>query len=300
MNSYRNSTVDILAQNICLSKAELYQKTGIENKREFLAQIERLIAEKRIRYEADFNGKFREVLSPKVLNLTEFENRYNIHTRTFQINYVPTEVLERELEYVNPNCGDPFEDTLDFHLEIIGYKLEEKYKAFFEAENGFTLDFSKFNYTLSAEYLFHKHKEDKSQSNIIYINADLELAEKFKNEVKEHYVPDSIWHHFLHSTEALVFLEQTLQNRTFIDIIVLRCKSVVDTLDFIEKFEKLLTEFEEVYSDLIIPVMFIDEVGSITDFVAKLSKNNFHYLQYPADEDAYILGNVIRSQCEKA
>ena len=80
-------------------------------------------------------------------------------------------MLEKVLEYTEPGI-DPFEDKLDFHLEIMGYPLEEKYKAFFEQENGFILDYSKFHYTLWAEYLFPKYSDLSPQPiNIILIDG---------------------------------------------------------------------------------------------------------------------------------
>ena len=131
MNSYRSHIVDILVENICLSKSALFLHRGIKNKKEFTRDLKQLLAEERIRYEDGIRGEL--VLSPKVLKLEEYENRCGAHTRTFIINYVPTAVLEKVLEYVNPG-NDPFEDNLDFELDIEAYKLEEKYKAFFEEE----------------------------------------------------------------------------------------------------------------------------------------------------------------------
>lgn len=112
---------------------------------------------KRIRYEDDIRGG-GPVLSPKVLKLVEFENATDNFIRVFIINYTPPDVLEKVLEYVNDGL-DPFEDCLDIELQIKGYKIEEKYKAFFEKENDFTLDFAKFHYDLWAEYLFPKCKD---------------------------------------------------------------------------------------------------------------------------------------------
>ena len=167
MNSYHNHIVDILVENICISKAALYVKSGIENKRKFILEVDHLIEQRRIRYESDIKNQVRVVLSPKVLKLVEFEKESNELKRIFNINYVPTDVLEKVLEYKKPGI-DPFEDELDFHLEVMGYKLEEKYTAFFEKENGFTLDFTKFRYDLWAEYLFHKYTDLECNSVNIY------------------------------------------------------------------------------------------------------------------------------------
>ena len=299
MNSYHSHIVDLLVQNIYLNRTELFEKLGMENRREFRTMVDRLMKEKRIRYESDINGN-GPALSPKVLKLVEFENRNGQLTRVFNINYVPTAVLEKELEYVNPDCGDPFEDTLDFHLEIMGYKLEEKYKTFFESENGFTLDFSKFRFYLWAEYLFHKYNDAEPKANpiILYVDEDMQATQNFISKMKEQYVPNITWRHFLNSSDASFFLENTLHNRTFISLIILRAKSTIHTLDFILKFQELIAEFDSVYSRLIIPVMILEEPGCNMDFTADHINKKIRYLHYPAGEDEYILGNVMKSICE--
>lgn len=301
MNSYRNHIVDILEENICLSKADLYLKSGIDNKKEFIKEVQKLVSARRIRCEGDITGHAREVLSPKVLKLVEFENRCNAHTRSFIINYAPTDVLEKVLEYAKPGI-DPFEDELDFHLEIMGYKLEEKYKAFFETENGFTLDFTKFHYNLWAEYLFPKYKdfEPKSIPNIIYVDSDVKLAGKLMKEVKEQYVPDSTWYHFLNYSDASFFFENTLQNRTYISFIVVRCNSTTHTIDFILKMHELLKVFYTVYSDFFRPIIILEESGCAIDFGEKQFNKEWTYLPYPANEDVYIIGNVMKSSCHNS
>jgi len=267
------------------------------NRREFRTIVDRLMAEERIRYDSDIKGG-GPVLSPKVLKLVEFENRNGELTRVFKINYAPTDVLEKVLEYVKPGI-DPYEDELDFHLEIMGYKLEEKYKAFFEAENGFKLDFSKFHYNLWAEYSDHKYKDAELKAPIIlYVDEDMQAAENFMSQMKEQYVPNSTWRHFLNSSDASFFLENTLHNRIFISLIILRGKSTIHTLDFILKFQDLVAEFDSVYARLIIPVMILEEPGCNIDFTAEQINKKLRYLHYPAGEDEYILGNVMKSICE--
>ncbi len=300
MNSYQNHIVDILSKNICLSKSQLYQKTGIENKREFLSQIEKLIAEERIRYDADFNEGIRSVLSPKVLKLTEFENRYNIHTRTFQINYVPTAVLEKELEYVNPNCGDPFEDELDFHLEIMGYKLEEKYKLFLEKENGFVLDFSKFHYELWAEYLFHKYKDDKPQSNIIYIGNDVESEIKEIATLTKKYVPDSNLLFFSDINSACTFIDKCLDNRKFISLILVKRNTDLQWEDFFQQLQILANKFTELYSEFKIPVLILEDDIKPLDSLPAVKIDEFPYYQFSMKNDEFTIGNIIHSICENS
>ena len=100
MNSYRSHIIDVLVENICLNRSELFVKLGLQNRRQFRTMVDRLVAEKRIRYENNIKGG-GPVLSPKIIKLVEFEKRHGVHTRTSIINYVPTPVLEKVLGYEN-------------------------------------------------------------------------------------------------------------------------------------------------------------------------------------------------------
>ena len=299
MNSYHNHIVDILAANICLSRTDLFIKLGSKNKKEFIAEVDRLIAENRIRRESDITGRAREVLSPKILKLVEFENRCNALTRTFNINYAPTAVLEKVLEFKKP-VTDSDEDDLDVHLEIMGYKLEEKYKAFFEKENGITLDFNKFHYDLWAEFLFPKYEDNQASpaSNIIYIDKEEEPSPLFIRKMSTQYLPDSTVHQFLNHNDACLFLENALESKNHIRLIILRNQSIASTLDFIQKFKQLITRFDEIYSALHIPVIILEEPGFENDLSTKQASPEPGFLFYPSNENEYILGNVMKSICE--
>jgi len=299
LNSYHNHIVDILAANICLSRTDLFVKLGGKNKKEFIAEVDRLISENRIRRESDITGKAREVLSPKILKLVEFENRCNALTRTFNINYAPTAVLEKVLEFKKP-VTDSGGDDLDFHLEIMGYKLEEKYKAFFEEENGITLDFNKFHYDLWAEFLFPKYEDNQASppSTIIYIDKEEAPSPFFIRKMSAQYLPDSTFHHFLNHNDACLFLENALDSKNFISLIILRNQSLASILDFIRKFKQLITRFDEIYSSLHIPVMILEEPGFENDLGTKQTSPEPGFLFYPSNEDEYIRGNVMKSICE--
>ncbi len=299
MNSYHNHIVDTLAANTCLSRTDLYVKLGSKNKKEFIAEVDRLIAENRIRRESDITGKAREVLSPKILKLVEFENKCNALTRVFNINYAPTAVLEKVLEFKKP-VTDSGGDDLDFHLEIMGYKLEEKYKAFFEEENGITLDFNKFHYDLWAEFLFPKNEDNQASpaSTIIYIDKDEEPSTLFFRTISAQYLPDSTFHPFLNHNAACLFLENALEGKNHISLIILRNQSIANTLDFIRIFKQLITRFDEIYSALHIPVIILEEPGFENDLSTKQASPEPGFLFYPSNEDEYILGNVMKSICE--
>ncbi len=67
------------------------------------------------------------------------------------INFLPTNQLEKLLEYTN--TGTEQEDCLEFELQIMGYKIKERYKTIFEGHTGLFLNFEKYNYYLWAKLL---------------------------------------------------------------------------------------------------------------------------------------------------
>lgn len=151
MDLYYSGIVDLLANNVGISRTDLYSQSGIENKREFLTEINSLLGDKRIITEYHYEH-IRAKYSPKVLYLWEYEKRSNTEGKEYKINFIPTTVPETELEYVNN--GTEQEDCLEFELQIAGYAIKEKHKAYFENHTGLTLDFDKNNYTLWGRYLY--------------------------------------------------------------------------------------------------------------------------------------------------
>lgn len=299
MNSYHSHIVDILVENICLNRNDLFAKLDMTNRREFRTMVDRLMAEKRIRYEDDIKGG-GAVLSPKVLKLVEFQKKHGAHTRTFIINYVPTPVLKKVLEYTVPGIN-PFEDKLDFHLEIMGYPLEEKCKTFFEQENGFTLDYSKFSYTLCAEYLFPKYSDlSLRPSNIILVDDIEESACRFMEIMKPRVASSGNWVHFFNQYDTEWFLENTFLNRTFISLIIFRCRDNNLIQDFLIKMESVINRHQDAYTDIYIPVLILTEPDTSIDVEGFVHRREIGCMYYPFNEDEAILGNVLQTQCNKS
>ena len=151
MNLYHSSIVELLASNIAISRKELYKISGIESKREFLNEINRLIADHRIimEYSPEYiRGRY----SPKVLYLSEHVKDSDTEGKEYKINFIPTSVLKKDLEYVNN--GTEQEDCLEFELQIAGYPIQAKDKAYFENHTGLTLDFDENNYYLWGKFLY--------------------------------------------------------------------------------------------------------------------------------------------------
>jgi hypothetical protein len=147
---YYSHIIELLVQNIGIKRTDLYQISGIQNKREFLKEIDSLLANHRIIKEYSPES-IRYRYSPKILKLCEHEKSSNSKLREHTINFIPTKELEKILDYINR--GTEQEDCLEFELQIMGYRVEEKYKAIVEAHIGLFLNFEKFNYYLWAKFL---------------------------------------------------------------------------------------------------------------------------------------------------
>ncbi|MEO6542194.1 MAG: hypothetical protein ABIN74_14420 [Ferruginibacter sp.] len=151
MDLYYSPIVRLLTNNIGISRTDLYKISGIENKRDFLTEMNRLLADKRILIEYSYEY-IRGRYSPKTLSLWVHEKNSYSEGTEYKINFIPTAVLEKDLEYVNN--GTEQEDCLEFELQIAGYTIKEKHKAYFENLTGRILDFDKNNYSLWGTYLY--------------------------------------------------------------------------------------------------------------------------------------------------
>ena len=149
MDLYYNHIVDILTKNVGISRDELYIKSGIKSKWEFVREINRLLSEFRITKEYDL---YR--YSPRVLILAEIDEVNDCVARIINLNYLPNEVLRKELNYKNIRTEPEY--GLDYELEITGYEISKEYKSFFEINNDISLNFDEFKYFLWAKYLFNE------------------------------------------------------------------------------------------------------------------------------------------------
>ena len=118
----------MLAINLGIKRTDLYNISGIENKRDFLNEMNRLLAERRIVKERC--GTKCPKYSPKVVYVYEHKKASDSVRIEHQISFIPLAVLEKEFEYVNN--GTEQEDCLDFELQITGYQIKLKYKSYFE------------------------------------------------------------------------------------------------------------------------------------------------------------------------
>ena len=293
MDLYYSNIVDLLIKNRGISRKDLYKISGIESKREFLTEVNRLEVDREIIKEYD-SGIVRVKYSPRVLKVLEYEKIYNVRTAEYKINFIPTAVLEKELEYIN-NGTEP-EDCIEFELQIAGLAINEKHKSLFEKQNNITLNFNKFNYYLWAEYLdpFGEVLSEKT-INILYVDNYRPFAIDFIKNVKREYLPNSNWYFFTDTAQAILFLENKLEIHDVINIILTENNEVLNGIEFAEAVRELEMEFKERYSGLKIPIMAFTKQSDHL----KLSDNDSYYetkfLHFLKSEDLYTVGNVIKT-----
>ena len=292
MNKYNISIVDLLIKNIGISKCELFNKSGL-SKREFLNEINRLLAEHRIS-----NKDNRLRYSPKILTLVEADKKYSIKTSETSINFIPTKVLEKELEYVN--YGTEQEDCLEFELQITGYGLLEKYKTFIEKSNNLNLDYTKYNYYLWSQFLYPesnntKHLNEKG-INVIYVDNDQSYSKVFTQEMKNKFVPNSNWYLFENIVEATKFLETKLEKEEWINLIITEDNKDLNGVEFIEAIKELECEYENKYSEFYLPKLLLTE-NSESLSLYKSTGEPLECFHYSKSEDINLLGKFIKSLC---
>ncbi|MBN8688619.1 MAG: hypothetical protein J0M10_16490 [Chitinophagales bacterium] len=146
MNPHNNKIVEILVNNVGIDKEELFIKSGYTSKREFISEINLLQSSYRIATIYD-----RHIYAPRVLLLVELTQQKDQVTRRIPLNYLPTDVLIEKLNF--KERGTEPEDRIDYFLEIAGYELKPKDKAFMEIHSNTILDFNKYCYSLWAKYL---------------------------------------------------------------------------------------------------------------------------------------------------
>ncbi len=149
MDLYYNPLVDLLIKNPGITRDELFIKSGMKSKWEFVRKINRLFEEDRMSKEYDL---YR--YSPKVLILVEKDKNEDCLIRVIDLNYLPTEVLEKELNY--EKHGTETENCIEYDLQIAGYEITKENKSFLESYNDIYLNVGEFRYFLWTQYLFRK------------------------------------------------------------------------------------------------------------------------------------------------
>jgi len=293
MDKYLNPIVELLIQNIGIHRDDLFLKSGL-SKREFLNEINRLLSEHRIS-----NRDERLRYSPKVLTLVEVDKKYSIKTSETNINFIPTRVLEKELEYVNN--GTEQEDCLEFELQITGYELLEKYKTFIEKNNNLNLDYTKYKYYLWSQFLYPesnntRHLNEKG-INVIYVDYDQSVSSEFTQKMKDTFIPNSNWYYFEDIVKATQFLETKLEKEEWINLIITEDNKDLNGIEFIEAIQELECEYENKYSEFYIPKLLLIENSEPLSLYNKSTGEPLECFQYSKSEDINLLGKFIKSLC---
>jgi len=292
MDSYYNPIVEILTKNIGIHRDDLFLKSCL-CKREFLNEINRLLAEHRIS-----NREERLRYSPKILTLVEADKKYSIKTSETSINFIPTQVLEKELEYIN--YGTEQEDCLEFELQITGYELLEKYMTIIEKNNNLNLDYTKYKYYLWSQFLYPESNNIKLLNekgiNVIYVDNDQSFSSAFIQKIKNKFIPNSNWYLFENIVEATQFLETKLEKEEWINLIITENNKDVNGVEFIEAIQELECEYENKYSDFYIPKLILTE-NSESPSLYKSTGELLECYHYSKSEDINLLGKFIKSLC---
>jgi len=293
MDKYLNPIVELLIQNIGIHRDDLFLKSGL-SKREFLNEINRLLSEHRIS-----NRDERLRYSPKILTLVEVDKKYSIKTSETNINFIPTQVLEKELEYVN--YGTEQEDCLEFELQITGYELLEKYKTIIEKNNNLNLDYTKYKYYLWSKFLYPEETIDSNNSiqkaiNVIYVDNNQSFSTEFTQKMMDTFIPNSNWYLFENIVEATRFLETKLEKEEWINLIITENNKELNGLEFIEAIQELECEYENIYSEFYIPKLLLTENPESPSLYNSTGEplECFHYSK---SEDINLLGKFIKSLC---
>ena len=295
MDLYYNQIVSTLIKNIGLNQRNLFSLPTIESKRKFLTEINRLLAEGRI-IKAYGDGAEPVRYSPRVLKICEFEKNSGFITAQFPIHYLPYEVLEKELEYINK--GTETEDYLSYELEIAGYHLDEKHKNIFENLNDITLDFSKYNYTLWAQYLDpYKVPTEKpaKQVNILYVDNNYTFAINFIKRIKAEHLRNSNWMYFTNTPQAMAFLETKLKIGDPIDLIITENNEQLNGVEFVEALRELKVELENKYIHFYTPVMAFTEHAQDLSFLKSEADGEWLFFHFLKSDDVALIGKVVSS-----
>ena len=294
MDLYYNHIVDRLIKNIGINREELFIKTEIKSKREFLNEINRLLSEHRIS-----NREERLIYSPKILTLVEADKKYSIKTSETCINFIPTEVLEKELEYIND--GTEQEDCLEFELQITGYELLENYKNIIEKNNNLYLDYTKYKYYLWSQFLYPesnntRHLNEKG-INVIYVDYDQSFSSEFTQKMKDTFIPNSNWYYFEDIVKATQFLETQLEKEEWVNLIITENNKELNGVEFIEAIQELECEYENKYSEFYIPKLLLTENPESPSLYNKSTGDPLECFHYSKSEDINLLGKFIKSLC---
>lgn len=295
MYRYYNRIIETLIENLGISRYDLYHKCLARDKREFLTTINKLLREGEIEYEKDSDGG--PVYYPITHWLNVFLKAGNIYFDKFRVNYIPSKVLQEELEYESPGQG--YEDNLAFQMHIGGgYPIKEKYKAFFELHNNISLNFDKFSYSLTTVYydkIIESDYLDKKKFNILYIDNNQSFATEFIKKVKKEFLPESKWTLLYDTGQAIYYLQNKLEVNEVVDIIITENNENLDGVEFIDAVRELEFEFKEKYIEFGIPILAFTAKPLDQEFIKTHTDGGKPFLHLLKSEDLYVVANIIKT-----
>ncbi len=151
MHPHYSHIVDLILYNPGIGHTALFEICGITSKKAFQTEINKLIADQRI-VKDDKHPIKGQQYAPKVLFIYFYGKGSDEFISQHPMNYLPSDLLQETLEYID--AGKDYEDSFEFVLQIVGFRLHEKYKAFFETHSNLFLDFDKYDFKIGYQFLY--------------------------------------------------------------------------------------------------------------------------------------------------
>jgi hypothetical protein len=143
MDEYGRQITNLLINNLGISRDELFVKSGIISKYQFVRVIQHLIEEGRISKAFDpYN------YAPRVHIVVEQNSKA---LRKYRINFLSTDVLEKGLNF--KRAGSEPEDELEYYLQVAGLPLKKENLTFLTGYCNINFNFDDYFYYLWAIYL---------------------------------------------------------------------------------------------------------------------------------------------------
>lgn len=141
-NPYYNPLIELLIENLGISREDLFLKSGIKSKFQFVREINKLLEEDRIIKDYD-----PLCYAPRIHIIVEQNDQI---LRKYRMDYLPPKELEKALSF--KETGPEPEDRIAFYLEIAGLVLKKEDHPFLQKHCNINFDFDEYCYHLWAAY----------------------------------------------------------------------------------------------------------------------------------------------------
>jgi CheY-like chemotaxis protein len=203
--------------------------------------------------------------------------------------------LERELGIMRAQIeSDEEENDLDFHLLILGVKIEKEQQGFIETWSGRKLELDSYEYYLTAEYVNLRDRGvDNNYANRLVVHLDDHplFANKLKDKIRDSYLPGSEWVHFTHPSEAINFIQARLASEKPVDLVITDINH--PGLNGYE-FAKIVKMLQDDYHSFRIPVIALSVVGYDNYLIQQGITEQLFQKAFSKGDDTRVIGNYLK------